>query len=86
MQTHKINEMCELLTNAWLEQPNSSLMAIIAHYASQAKHNGDLALLSDDVLFYQLKMRHSKQADMIPGIEKDCEQDFKAAILKARGL
>lgn len=86
MQTHKINELCQLLNEAWLAQPNQSLLSVIAEMAKQAAHEGELASLSDDVLFYQLKMRTQSGDEMIPGIAKDCENDFKAALLRARGL
>ncbi|WP_119395107.1 DUF1040 family protein [Salinibius halmophilus] len=86
MQTHKIEEVCQLLQEAWLESPNDSLLSLIAGFAKSAKHEGALDQLSDDVLFYQLKMRHHATNDMIPGIAKDCEDDFKAAILRARGI
>ncbi|EDK27743.1 hypothetical protein VSWAT3_00633 [Vibrionales bacterium SWAT-3] len=31
-------------------------------------------------------MRNSEKDEMIPGLKKDQENDFKTAILKARGL
>lgn len=86
MQTHKIEEICQLLKEAWLESPNQSLLALIESFSNNAKHTGELSELSDDVLFYQLKMRNHSEQEMIPGIAKDCENDFKDALLRARGL
>ncbi|MGC9494061.1 DUF1040 family protein, partial [Vibrio genomosp. F10] len=37
-------------------------------------------------LIYHLKMRNSDKSDMIPGLKKDQENDFKEAILRARGI
>lgn len=42
--------------------------------------------LSDDILIYHLKMRGSAGTDQIPGLKKDYEEDFKTALLRARGV
>lgn len=42
--------------------------------------------LSDEVLIYQLKMRNAGKFEPIPGIKKDYEDDFKTALLRARGI
>ena len=49
-------------------------------------YKGKLEELTDDVLIYHLKMRNSQKDEMIPGLAKDQEDDFKTAILKARGI
>ena len=42
--------------------------------------------LSDEVIIYQLKMRGTDKHEPIPGIKKDYEEDFKSALLRARGI
>ncbi len=38
------------------------------------------------MLIYHLKMRGSDSNEAIPGLKKDYEDDFKTAILRARGI
>ena len=46
--------------------------------------DGELADLTDDILIYHLKMRDSAKDAVIPGLQKDYEEDFKTALLRAR--
>ncbi|MCL5220782.1 MULTISPECIES: DUF1040 family protein, partial [Enterobacteriaceae] len=41
---------------------------------------------TDDILIYHLKMRDSAKDAVIPGLQKDYEEDFKTALLRARGV
>ncbi|AMO55471.1 hypothetical protein GZ77_10015 [Endozoicomonas montiporae] len=86
MQCHRINELLELLKDEWMNSQNDSLMTFLGKMAEEAGHKGDLSTMSDDMLIYHLKMRSRDQDEMIPGIAKDCVDDFKSAILKARGI
>ena len=86
MSCHRINELIELLSPAWQQQGHMNLVEIIQSLADEAGHEGLLSEITDDMLIYHLKMRDEKQESMIPGIAKDVETDFKAAILKARGI
>ena len=45
-----------------------------------------VAELSDEVIIYHLKMHGTDKLEPIPGIKKDYEEDFKTALLKARGI
>ncbi len=62
------------------------MVEFILKLAKEAQYDGPLESLTDDVLIYHLKMRSSDKDAMIPGIAKDCEDDFKTAILRARGI
>lgn len=86
MQLHRIEELIDLLTPVWNKQPELNLVEIITQIADQAGFKQPLSELTDDVLIYQLKMLSIGKDDMIPGIAKDCEDDFKTALLKARGV
>ncbi len=86
MNQHKIEEFIELLQSHWLKHQNCSLTELLQQLAEQAGCKEPLPEISDDTLFYQLKMGNSAKGEMIPGIAKDCEEDFKTALLKARGL
>ena len=86
MQCHRIEELLDLLKTEWMQDQNASLMEFLIKMAEEAGHSGELGKMNDDVLIYHLKMRSRPETEMIPGIAKDCEDDFKAAILKARGL
>lgn len=86
MKCHRVNELIELLHPEWKKEPELNLMEMISKLASEAGYQGQLNDLTDDVLIYHLKMRNSNKEDMIPGLAKDCEDDFKTAILKARGI
>lgn len=86
MQCHRINELLELLKDEWMTDQNTSLMHFLAKLAEETGHKGALQEMSDDSLIYHLKMRSRKEDEMIPGIAKDCEEDFKTALLRARGI
>ncbi len=86
MQCHRVNEVIELIHPGWKKNPELSLVQFIVKLAEETKYQGKLEDLTDDVLIYHLKMRNSKKDEMIPGLAKDQEDDFKTAILKARGL
>ena len=86
MKCHRINELIELLQPAWQKEPDLNLMQMIVKLANDAGYQGELTDLTDDVLIYHLKMEETGEGKMIPGLAKDCEDDFKQALLKARGL
>lgn len=86
MKTHRVNELIELIHPEWQKDPDLNLVEFILKLAKEAQYDGPLESLTDDVLIYHLKMRHSDKDAMIPGIAKDCEDDFKTAILRARGI
>lgn len=86
MKYHRLNELIELLLPVWKKEPELNLTQLIAKLAKEAGYEGDLAELTDDVLIYHLKMRNSEKNSMIPGLAKDQEDDFKTAILRARGV
>ncbi|MBB1313211.1 MULTISPECIES: YihD family protein [Aliivibrio] len=86
MKCHRVNELIELIHPEWKKEPELNLMQFIVKLAEETKYEGKIEDLTDDVLIYHLKMRNSKKTDMIPGLAKDHETDFKTAILKARGL
>ena len=86
MKCHRVNEVIELLHPEWQKDPDLNLVQFLLKLAQEADYQGKLEDLTDDVLIYHLKMRNSKKNDMIPGLAKDCENDFKTAILKARGI
>ncbi|HGO5293410.1 YihD family protein [Photobacterium damselae] len=86
MKTHRVNELIELLHPEWQKDPDLNLVEFLLKLAQEAQYTGKLEDLTDDVLIYHLKMRNSEKDAMIPGIAKDCEDDFKTAILRARGI
>ena len=86
MQCHRVNEVMELLQPYWLKNAELSLTELIAQLAKQAGYQGELQDIPDDLIIYHLKMLNTPAGEMIPGIKKDCEDDFKMALLKARGL
>lgn len=86
MKTHRVNELMELLLPEWQKDCDLNLGQFLRKLANEAGYNGALDDITDDVLIYHLKMRNSKNNEMIPGLAKDCEEDFKTAILRARGL
>ncbi len=83
---HKIAELFELLGPQWNKEAHLNLVDFLQILADEAGHEGDLSTLSDDILIYHLKMRGRDKNAMIPGIAKDVVPDFKAALLKARGI
>ncbi|MDP2574982.1 hypothetical protein CW749_25325 [Vibrio sp. vnigr-6D03] len=86
MKCHRINELIELMHPEWQKESDLNLMAFIQKLSQEAGYEGKLEDLTDDVLIYHLKMRNSQKEDMIPGLAKDQEDDFKTALLKARGI
>ncbi|MDO2296342.1 DUF1040 family protein, partial [Klebsiella pneumoniae] len=66
--------------------PELNLMQFLQKLAKEAGYDGELSDLSDDILIYHLKMRDSSKDAVIPGIQKDYEEDFKTALLRARGV
>ena len=64
----------------------SQFSAVLRKIADEAGFKQPLDELTDDVLIYHLKMRDSDKTEAIPGLKKDYEEDFKTAILRARGV
>ena len=86
MHSHRIDEVLELLKPYWLKNKELSLMEVLALLSKQSGFEEPLDKLSDAVIIYHLKMDQTGEGEMIPGIKKDCEDDFQTALLKARGL
>ena len=86
MQAHRINEILELIKPYWLKNQELSLLEIAQLIATESGFDKSVAELTDEVIIYHLKMDQTAKGDMIPGIAKDCEDDFETALLKARGL
>ncbi|EGA65110.1 YihD family protein [Vibrio brasiliensis] len=86
MKCHRIEELLELLEPEWQKDQEMNLLQFIVKLAQEAGYQGKLEELTDDVLIYHLKMRNSGKDEMIPGLKKDQEDDFKTAILRARGI
>lgn len=86
MKCHRVNELIELIHPEWQKDSEMNLLQFIVKLAKEAGYQGELQDLTDDVLIYHLKMRNSEKEEMIPGLAKDQEDDFKTALLKARGV
>ena len=86
MKCHRIEELIELLEPEWQKDQHMNLLQFIVKLTQEAGYQGQLKDLTDDVLIYHLKMRNSNKDEMIPGLKKDQEDDFKTAILRARGI
>ncbi|NIY49699.1 YihD family protein [Cedecea colo] len=86
MKYKRLNELLELLQPAWQKEPDLNLLQFLQKLAQESGYTGELADLTDDVLIYHLKMRDSEKDAVIPGIKKDYEEDFKTALLRARGV
>ncbi|MFA0143990.1 YihD family protein [Vibrio kanaloae] len=86
MKCHRIEELLELMEPEWQKDQELNLLEFIIKLSKEAGYQGKLEELTDDVLIYHLKMRNSGKDEMIPSLKKDQEDDFKTAILKARGL
>lgn len=86
MKCHRIEELLELLEPEWQKDQQLNLLQFIVKLADEASYQGKLEDLTDDVLIYHLKMRNSEKDEMIPGLKKDQEDDFKTALLRARGI
>ena len=76
----------QILRQIWSKDPDLSLMQIMQKIADETGFNKPLAELSDEVIIYHLKMAGKDKFEPIPGIKKDYEEDFKTALLKARGI
>lgn len=86
MKCHRLNELISLLQPAWQQDPDLNLVQFLKKLADEAGFKQPLDELTDDVLIYHLKMRASNKNEAIPGLKKDYEEDFKTAILRARGV
>ena len=86
MHNHRINETLALIKPYWLKNQELSLLEILQLIATESGFDKSVAELTDEVIIYHLKMDQTAKGDMIPGIAKDCEDDFETALLKARGL
>ncbi len=86
MKCKRLNELIELLQPAWQKEPELNLVQFLQKLAQESGYQGELEDLSDDILIYHLKMRDASKDAVIPGIQKDYEEDFKTALLRARGV
>ncbi|PHM74562.1 YihD family protein [Xenorhabdus kozodoii] len=86
MKYHRLNEVIELLHPVWKNEPDLNLVALLQKLADEAGFTGPLSQLTDDILIYHLKMRGTDSHAEIPGLKKDYEDDFKTALLRARGI
>ncbi|WP_165463487.1 YihD family protein [Atlantibacter sp.] len=86
MKCKRLNEVIELLQPAWQKEPDLNLLQFLQKLAKESGFTGDLVDLTDDILIYHLKMRDSAKDEAIPGLKKDYEEDFKTALLRARGV
>ncbi|WP_455820585.1 YihD family protein [Pseudomonas cerasi] len=86
MKCHRLNELISLLQPAWQEDPDLNLIEFLQKLADEAGFKQPVSQLTDDVLIYHLKMRGSAKDAEIPGLKKDYEEDFKTALLRARGV
>ncbi|WP_044364482.1 YihD family protein [Vibrio fluvialis] len=86
MKCHRVEELLQLLEPEWHKDSELNLIQFIVKLAGEAGYQGRLEELTDDVLIYHLKMRNSAKDEVIPGLKKDYEEDFKIAILRARGI
>ncbi|HBT29575.1 YihD family protein [Erwinia persicina] len=86
MKCHRLNELISLLQPAWQQDPDLNLLEFLQKLADEAGFKQSMNELTDDVLIYHLKMRGSDKNAEIPGMKKDYEDDFKTALLRARGV
>lgn len=86
MKCHRLNELISLLHPAWQQDPDLNLLEFLQKLANEAGFKQPIGELTDDVLIYHLKMRGSDKNAEIPGLKKDYEEDFKTALLRARGI
>ncbi|MBP6121544.1 MULTISPECIES: YihD family protein [Providencia] len=86
MKCHRLNEVIELLQPIWKDNSELNLVELLQKLADEAGFKGSLSELTDDILIYHLKMRGTDSNEAIPGLKKDYEDDFKTAILRARGI
>jgi len=86
MKCHRLNELISLLQPAWQKEPDLNLLQFLQKLADESGFSGPIDQITDDILIYHLKMRDAEKTALIPGLEKDYEVDFKAALLRARGV
>ena len=86
MKCKRLNEVLELLQPYWSKDPDLSLMEILQKIANESGFQKPLNELTDEVIIYQLKMDGTDKHEPIPGLKKDYEEDFKTALLHARGI
>ena len=86
LDSHRVAELLELLKPYWLKNKELSLLEILALLSKESGFDKPITEITDEVIIYHLKMDQIGKDDMIPGIAKDCEEDFQTALLKARGL
>ncbi|MDO4698887.1 MAG: YihD family protein [Pasteurellaceae bacterium] len=86
MKCKRLDEVLELLGEHWRKEPDLHLLDLLHKIAEEVGEPNNLDALRDEVLIYQLKMRGTEKTAVIPGIKKDYEDDFKTALLKARGI
>ncbi len=86
MKYHRLNELIALLQPAWQKEPDLNLLQFLQKLADESGFKGPLSELTDDILIYHLKMRDAARTAEIPGLKKDYEEDFKTALLRARGV
>lgn len=83
---HLVDEVLELLAPYWLKHQDLNLLELLTLLKKESGFALPLNELTDEVIIYHLKMDQTGDGEMIPGIKKDCEDDFQTALLKARGL
>lgn len=86
MKCKRLNEVLELLQPYWSKDPDLSLMEILQKISNESGFQKPLNELTDEVIIYQLKMDGTDKYEPIPGLKKDYEEDFKTALLRARGI
>ena len=86
MKCMRLNEVLELLQPYWSKDPDLSLMEILQKISNESGFQKPLNELTDEVIIYQLKMDGTDKHEPIPGLKKDYEEDFKTALLRARGI
>lgn len=86
MKCHRLNELISLLQPAWQQEPDLNLVQFLQKIADEAGFTQPISDITDDVLIYHLKMRGTDKDEAIPGLKKDYEEDFKTALLRARGV
>ncbi|QIW15066.1 hypothetical protein A4G20_01130 [Pasteurellaceae bacterium RH1A] len=83
---HRMDELLELLQAYWEKEPELHLIDVLQRLSVEVGEPDNYPKLRDEVIIYQLKMRDKDKSEAIPGIKKDYEDDFKTALLRARGI
>lgn len=86
MRSHRLRELLELLEPYWKQDPEMHLTQILQKIANEAGFEKPVAELTDEVIIYHLKMYGKDKTEQVPGLQKDHEEDFKTALLRARGI